>query len=99
MTLAILPFLVGRTAARPRAWVAMAVVSLALGLASFAIGGYAQRACTARYRERSVVIGTDLTALGGFTSCRHCGLEDRITDIAVRYFMPLCCELSGLMLS
>ena len=64
VTLAILPFLAWRAAARPRAWVAMAVVSLALGLASFAIGGYAQRACTARYGERSVVIGTDLTALG-----------------------------------
>jgi hypothetical protein len=64
VTLAILPFLVWRTAARPRAWVAMAVVSLALGLASFSIGGYAQRACTARYGERSVVIGTDVTALG-----------------------------------
>jgi hypothetical protein len=64
VTLAILPFLVWRTAARPRAWVAMAVVSLAFGIASFASGGYAQRACTARYGERSVVIGTDLTPLG-----------------------------------
>jgi hypothetical protein len=64
MTLAILPFLAWRTAARPRAWVAMAVVSLALGIASFSIGGYAQRACTARYGEKPVVIGTDLTPLG-----------------------------------
>ena len=64
VTLAILPFLVWRTAARPRAWVAMAVVSLTLGIASFAIGGYAQRACTARYGERSLIIGTDLTTLG-----------------------------------
>ena len=43
----------------------MAVLSLALGLASFAAGGYAQRACTARYGDRPVVIGTDLTPLGG----------------------------------
>jgi hypothetical protein len=65
VTLAILPFIVWRTAARPRVWVAMAVASLALGLASFAAGGYAQRACTARYGDRAVVIGTDLTPLGG----------------------------------
>lgn len=65
VTLAILPFVVWRSAARPRVWVAMAVLSLALGLASFAAGGYAQRACTARYGDKPVVIGTDLTPLGG----------------------------------
>jgi len=65
VTLAILPFVVWRSAARPRVWVAMAVLSLTLGLASFAAGGYAQRACTARYGDKPVVIGTDLTPLGG----------------------------------
>jgi hypothetical protein len=65
VTLAILPFVVWRTAARPRIWMAMAVVSLALGLASFSAGGYAERACTARYGGKPVVIGTDLTPLGG----------------------------------
>ena len=65
VTLAILPFVVWRSAARPRVWVAMAVLSLALGLASFSAGGYAQRACTARYGDKPVVIGTDLTPLGG----------------------------------
>jgi len=64
VTLAILPFVVWRSAARPRVWVAMAVLSLALGLASFSAGGFAQRACTARYGDRPVVIGTDLTPLG-----------------------------------
>ena len=64
VTLAILPFLVWRSAARPRVWVAMAVLSLALGLASFVAGGYAQRGCTARYGDRPVVIGTDFTPLG-----------------------------------
>jgi len=64
VTLAILPFIVWRAAARPRVWVAMAVVALALGLGSFSVGEYAQRACTARYGGRPVVIGTDLTPLG-----------------------------------
>jgi hypothetical protein len=65
VTLAIMPFVVWRTAARLRVWVAMAVLSLALGLASFSAGGYAERACTARYGGKPVVIGTDLTPLGG----------------------------------
>jgi hypothetical protein len=64
VTLAILPFLLWRVAARPRAWVAMAVLSLALGLGSFTAGSYAQRACTARYGGRPVVIGTVFTPLG-----------------------------------
>src|SRR5687768_14309259 len=64
VTLAILPFLLWRSAARPRIWVAAAAVSLALGLASFAAGGYVQRACTARYAGTAVIIGTELTALG-----------------------------------
>ena len=64
VTLAILPFILWRAAAQPRSWVAAAVLSLALGLASFAAAGYAQRACTARYADRQVVIGTDLTPLG-----------------------------------
>jgi hypothetical protein len=62
--LAILPFLVWRAAAQPRVWVAAAVVSLALGVMSFSAGGYVQRACTARYANRPVIIGTDLTPLG-----------------------------------
>ena len=52
VTLAILPFLVWRGAARPIVWVAAAVAALALGLASFSAGGYAQRACTARYARQ-----------------------------------------------
>ena len=64
VTLAILPFLVWRDAARPIVWVAAAVAALVLGLASFSAGGYAQRACTARYANRAVTIGTDLTELG-----------------------------------
>jgi len=64
VTLAILPFLVWHGAARPRIWVAAAVAALVLGVGSFTAGGYAQRACTARYGNRAVVIGTDLTPLG-----------------------------------
>jgi hypothetical protein len=64
VTLAVLPFLVWRSAARPKVWVAVAAVSLAFGLGSFSAGGYAQRACTARYAGKTVIIGTDLTPLG-----------------------------------
>jgi hypothetical protein len=64
VTFAVLPFMVWRSAERPRVWVATAVLSLALGLASFAAAGYGQRACTARYGGKLMVIGTDLTPLG-----------------------------------
>jgi hypothetical protein len=64
VTLAILPFVVWRGAARPNIWVAAAAVSLVLGLASFSAGGYVQRACTARYAGKAVIIGTELTSLG-----------------------------------
>jgi hypothetical protein len=64
VTLAILPFLVWRSAARPRVWVGTAVLALALGLASFSASGYTQRACTARYGDKPIVVGTDLTELG-----------------------------------
>ena len=64
VTLAILPFVVWRSAARPTIWVAAAAVSLVLGLASFATAGYAQRTCTARYFGTPVIIGTELTPLG-----------------------------------
>src|SRR5688572_21708645 len=64
VTLAILPFVMWRSAARPHIWVAAAAVSLVLGLASFAAAGYAQRACTARYFSTVMIIGTELTALG-----------------------------------
>ena len=64
VALAILPFIVWRSAARPQIWVAVAVAALALGVGSFSAGGYAQRACTARYADKPVIIGTDLTPLG-----------------------------------
>jgi hypothetical protein len=64
VTLAILPFIVWRSAARPRVWVAMAIASLMLGLFSFVTAAYAQRTCTARYGGRSVVVGTELSPLG-----------------------------------
>ena len=64
VTLAILPFVVWRHAARPKIWVAAALAALVLGVGSFSVGGYAQRACVARYADKSVIIGTDLTPLG-----------------------------------
>ena len=60
----VLPFIVVRGAGRRPIWLTLAIVALALGVGSFSAGGYAQRACTARYGERPVVIGTELTPLG-----------------------------------
>ena len=64
VALAILPFIVWRSVAPPKIWVAVAVAALTLGVGSFSAGGYAQRACTAQYAGRPVIIGTDLTTLG-----------------------------------
>ena len=64
VTLAILPFIVWRSAARPNIWVTAAAVSLVLGVAAFATAGYVQRPCVAPYAGTSVIIGTELTELG-----------------------------------
>ena len=64
VALAVLPFIVRRGAGRRPIWLTLAAVALALGIASFSAGGYAQRACTARYGGKPVVIGTALTTLG-----------------------------------
>ena len=58
--LAIVP----RQASRPKISLTLGVTALVLGVASFALGGYAQRACTARYGEKEMIIGTELTTLG-----------------------------------
>ena len=64
VALAVLPFIARRGAIRPQTWLAVALVALALGVGSFSAGGYAQRACIARYGDKPVLIGTDLTTLG-----------------------------------
>jgi hypothetical protein len=64
VALSVLPFIVVRGAGRRPIWLAMAAVALALGVGSFSAGGYAQRACTARYGEKPIIIGTELTTLG-----------------------------------
>ena len=63
VALAFLPFIV-RGAARPFVCVTVATAALALGMGSYAASGSAQRACTATYAGKLVVIGTDLTDLG-----------------------------------
>jgi hypothetical protein len=60
----ILPFIFMRGAARRRIWLTLAAAALALGLGAYAAGGYAQRACTAQYSGKPVIIGTELTPLG-----------------------------------
>ena len=64
VSLAILPYLLWRSAVRPTTSIVLAGVALALGVGSFGANGYADRTCTARYADTSVVIGTDLTSLG-----------------------------------
>jgi len=84
VTLAILPFVVWRAAAQPRAWIAAGILTLALGLGSFAAAGYVQRACTARYADRPVVIGTDLSQLGAAYQAENPDLssDDLLFDAA-----------------
>src|SRR5688572_9990120 len=64
VALAVLPFIARRGAVRPQTWFAVALVALALGVGSFSAGGSAQRACIARYGDKPILIGTDLTTLG-----------------------------------
>jgi hypothetical protein len=64
VALSILPFIVWRAATRPSLWLAAAIGTLVLGIASYAAAGYAARACTARYGEKPTVIGTQMTPLG-----------------------------------
>jgi len=64
VALAVLPFVAHRGAVRPQTWFAVALVALAFGVGSFSAGGYAQRACIARYGDKPILIGTDLTTLG-----------------------------------
>jgi TIR domain-containing protein len=64
VTLAVLPFFLWPGVAQPKIWAAVAVAALTLGLGSFLGSAFVQRACTARYADRAVVIGTELTALG-----------------------------------
>ena len=64
VALSILPFIVWRAAMRPPIWLGAAVATLAFGIGSYSAAEYAQRACTARYAEKPVVIGTHMTTLG-----------------------------------
>jgi hypothetical protein len=64
VAVAILPFLLWRSAWRRLVWVGVAIVALALGGLSFAAGGYAQRQCTAHYAGAPVIIGSELSTLG-----------------------------------
>jgi hypothetical protein len=64
VALSSFPFIVRPGVGRRPAWVVVAGVALTFGLVSFAAGRYAQRACTAQYGGKAVMIGTDLTTLG-----------------------------------
>lgn len=61
---AILPFMVWRRAGQPMIAVVAALVALALGLGSFYAASYVERTCTAKYADKPVVIGGELTTLG-----------------------------------
>lgn len=62
--LSIVPFILRRGTTRPGIWMAAAIAALILGIGSFSVGGYSQRACTARYAGTAIVVGTDMTPLG-----------------------------------
>lgn len=63
VALSVVPLMVRRGTRAP-VWVAVAIAALALGVGSFSVTGYAQRACTARYAGKAILIGTELTPLG-----------------------------------
>ena len=64
VTFAILPFFLWPGMAQPKIWAGVALAALALGVGSFIGSEYAQRTCTARYANSTVIIGTELTPLG-----------------------------------
>ena len=64
VTFAVLPFFLWPSMAHPKIWAGVAVAALAAGAGSFVGSEYAQRACTARYANRTLIIGTVLTPLG-----------------------------------
>jgi hypothetical protein len=64
VTVGMLSFAAVAQRAARRTFAVAAALALMLGAASFSVGGYAERACTALYDNRPLVIGTDLTPLG-----------------------------------
>lgn len=71
----VLPTLVTGSVAARRVWIVGAVVALAAGIGAYVYGAAAQRACTARYDERSVVVGTEWTSLGETYAKENPGLS------------------------
>ena len=64
VTFAVLPFFLWPAMAQPRIWAGVALGALASGVGAYIGSEYAQRTCTVRYADRTVVIGTELTPLG-----------------------------------
>lgn len=60
----VVPALLNRSVSARRVWVGAAVATLAVGAGAYLYGASTQRACTARYDGRAVLIGTELTPLG-----------------------------------
>ncbi len=75
VALAVIPGAVGRTAWRRPLWTGIAVLSLAAGLAAFALSGSVQRTCTARYDGRARMVGTEWTPLGERYTASNPGLS------------------------
>lgn len=61
---AVLPALVTRSVGARRLWMVGAVVALGAGIGAYVYGSAAQRACTAHYDQRAVLVGTEWTPLG-----------------------------------
>jgi hypothetical protein len=64
VAISTIPVLVAAVRTERRMAAITALVALGSGIAAYAAGGYAARACTAGYGESRVVIGTEWTPLG-----------------------------------
>jgi hypothetical protein len=72
----IVPLAVGRQLRRRPIWIATAVLALLLGIGAFITTGSVQRACTARYDGRAVMVGTQWTPLGEQYARQNPGLSN-----------------------
>jgi TIR domain-containing protein len=76
VALPLSPF-VGRIGPQRRSVaLAVAAIALALGALSFAASGYAQRACTAEYDGKPVIVGTTFTEVGAKYLAANPGLSN-----------------------
>lgn len=81
---AVSPALLGRSMMRRPLWIAAACLALVAGISAYLGSTAMQRACTARYDGRSVLVGTMLTPVGAAYVEGNLGLsnDDLLFDAA-----------------